>query len=333
MMGVTERLKAVKNQFCEIAKQNPALAGIDIDKVLDVGSPARQEYGTGGNVWVPYLHHKTALKVEGSDEDALAVRSKLENYIASYDGNMSIRRALNPFLDAASQFTALTLLELGAVKLNVKQPFTYASKNKGPVYVDNRFLVTESKHKGAVASFMAEMLDNEVYSEINMIVGGETAGMAPAERLAQLINLPYFYVRKEAKQHGKKSTVVGNPAMIKPPALLVEDLITDGGSKLTFIDNMRAEGASCNVVFVIFDRLQGGADALLRQKACELYSITDLQQTRKVAVEKGYISVEDDANIEEYLKDSRKWNLDRGYDWYENNVVVEKASITTAATA
>jgi orotate phosphoribosyltransferase len=324
MMGVTERLKAVKNQFCEIAKQDPALAGIDIDGILHVGNPDHQEYGTGGNVWIPYLHHQTALEVEGDDDDAIKVRSKVKEYLSSYEGAMTIRRALNPFLDAASQFTALTLLELGAVKLNVKEPFTYASKNKGPVYVDNRFLVTESKHKGAIASFMAEMRDNEVYSEINMIVGGETAGMAPAERLAQLVNLPYFYVRKEAKQHGKKSTVVGNPTKIKPPALLVEDLITDGGSKLTFIDNMRAEGANCNVVFVIFDRLQGGADALLRQKACELYSITDLQQTRKVAVEKGYISVEDDANIEEYLKDPRKWNLSHGFDWYENNVIAEK---------
>jgi len=323
MMGVTERLKGVKDQFCELAKQDPALSGIDVDKYVSAGTPVRQRYDKDGSAWFPYLHHHTALRVTEKDENGLKVDSKLQQFISSYDGMMAIRRALNPFLDSASQYTALTLLELGAVELNAKKPRQLTNKNHSPVYVDNRFLVTESKHKGATASFMAEMLDNEVCSDINMIVGGETAGMAPGERLAQLVNLPYFYVRKKVERG--KAAVVGNPNKISPPAALVEDLITDGKSKFTFIDFMRAERAFCNVTFVIFDRLQGGREALLKGRNCELYAITDLKQTRKVAVTKGYMSEEDDAVIEEYLKNPRKWNLDRGYDWYENDVIVEKA--------
>ncbi len=332
-MGVTERLKRVKDQFCELTKNDPALSGIDVDKMVYAGKPVVQSYDKdGGSAWFPYLHHQTALRIEngGDNEKSIKVDSKIKEFVSSYNGMMAIRRALNPFLDSAGQHTALTLLELEAVKLNVKEPFTYANKNKGPVYIDNRFLVTDSKHKGAIASFMAEMLETEVYSDINMICGGETAGMAPAERLAQLVNLPYFYVRKEAKQHGGKNVIVGDPKKLSPPALLVEDLITDGGSKLRFIDNMRAEGAFCNVAFVIFDRLQDGRQSLLKEKGCELYSITDLRQTRKVATEKGYLSEEDDAAIEEFMQNPKKWNLDRGYDWYEKGVIAEKADKTAS---
>ncbi len=326
MGNVTTRLKTVKNYFCEIAKRDPALDGIDVDGIVSVGTPVYQRYDRDSDAWFPYLHHQTVLRVGGNDERAIKVSSKIKEFVSGYDGMMTIRKSLNPFLEAAGEYTALTLLELGAVKLNVKEPFVYANKNRGPVYVDNRLLVTESKHKGAIASFMAEMLDNEIHSDINMIAGGETAGMSPAERLAQLVNLPYFYVRKEPKGHGGKNVVVGNPDRISPPALLVEDLITDGGSKLSFIDNMRAERAYCNVAFVIFDRLQGGRESLLQERNCELYSITDLQQTRDTAVKKGYLSEEENAAIGDYLANPKKWNLERGFDWHEKGIVVEPAT-------
>jgi len=329
--GVTRRLKAVREQFCELAKQDQTLSGIDVDKYVIPGVPVRQTYDSDSSAWFPYLHHQTALRVVEKDENGVKVEAKLQQFISSYKGMMAIRRALNPFLDAASQYTSLTLLELGAVELNVKKPRELASHNHSPVYVDNRFLITESKHKGAIASFMAEMMDHEIYSDINMIVGGETAGMSPAERLAQLVNLPYFYVRKKTERG--KSAVVGNPNKINPPALLVEDLVTDAGSKLIFVDGMRAERAFCNTIAVIFDRLQGGREVLLKDRNCELYALTDLRQTRDVAVEKGYMTFDDDTAIDEYLKNPRKWNLDHGFDWYEKDVIVEKAPVKPLATA
>lgn len=160
----------------------------------------------------------------------------------------------NSFPDAGTiaQLSAKMLLEIKAVDFQAENPFTLASGLQSPTYVDCRKLISYPRIRSALMDFMtATLLRDAGFELFDNIAGGETAGMPFAALIAERLGLPMTYVRKKPKGYGRNAQIEG--VMLEGQnVLLVEDLTTDGGSKIAFVDAIRKTGAKCNHTAVIF---------------------------------------------------------------------------------
>ena len=157
-----------------------------------------------------------------------------------------------PARDEIARLTARMLLEIRAVDFNAAQPFTYASGLKGPTYVDCRRIISFPRVRGTLMDFLAAtVLRDAGFEAFDNVAGGETAGIPFAAMVAERLSLPMTYVRKKPKGYGRNARIEG--AMTEGQrVLLVEDLTTDGGSKLSFVDAIRDTGATCAHTAVVF---------------------------------------------------------------------------------
>jgi len=159
-----------------------------------------------------------------------------------------------PHIDPATmaRLTARMLLDIGAVHFNAREPFTHASGNKAPTYIDCRKLISYPRIRSTLMDFLvAKVMGAAGFEAFDNIAGGETAGIPFAALVAERMALPMTYVRKKPKGYGRNARIEG--VMTEGQrVLLVEDLTTDGGSKLSFVDAIRETGASCGHTAVIF---------------------------------------------------------------------------------
>ena len=157
-----------------------------------------------------------------------------------------------PPRDEIARLTARALLEIKAVHFNAEVPFTLASGLPSPTYIDCRKLISYPRIRSALMDFMvATVLRDAGFEAFDNIAGGETAGIAFAALVAERLALPMTYVRKKPKGYGRNARIEG----VMTPGqrvLLVEDLTTDGGSKLSFVEAIRETGATCADAAVIF---------------------------------------------------------------------------------
>ncbi|PKP72981.1 MAG: orotate phosphoribosyltransferase [Alphaproteobacteria bacterium HGW-Alphaproteobacteria-6] len=151
-----------------------------------------------------------------------------------------------------ARLTARMLLEVGAVHFNAAEPFTLASGLPSPTYIDCRKLISFPRIRATLMDFMAATVMREAgFEAFDNIAGGETAGIPFAALVAERLALPMSYVRKKPKGYGRNARIEG----VMTPGqrvLLVEDLTTDGGSKLSFVEAIRETGAVCAHTAVIF---------------------------------------------------------------------------------
>jgi len=154
--------------------------------------------------------------------------------------------------DEIARLTARALLEIGAVHFNAEEPFTLASGLPSPTYIDCRKLISYPRIRSVLMDFLAVTVMREAGMEaFDNVAGGETAGIPFAALVAERLALPMTYVRKKPKGYGRNARIEG--AMTEGQrVLLVEDLTTDGGSKLSFVDAIRETGATCGHTAVIF---------------------------------------------------------------------------------
>jgi len=157
-----------------------------------------------------------------------------------------------PPKDEIARLTAGMLIEIGAIDFNTREPFTHASGKKAPTYVDCRKLISFPRIRSTLMDFLTVTVMREAgYEQFDNIAGGETAGIPFAAMVAERMALPMTYVRKKPKGYGRNARIEG--AMSEGQrVLLVEDLTTDGGSKLSFVDAIRDTGATCSATAVIF---------------------------------------------------------------------------------
>lgn len=151
-----------------------------------------------------------------------------------------------------ARLTARMLLDIKAVHFNATEPYTYASGLKGPTYIDCRKLISFPRIRSALMDWMvARVSDAAGFEAFDNIAGGETAGIPFAALVAERMALPMSYVRKKPKGYGRNARIEGamSPGQ---RVLLVEDLTTDGGSKLSFVQAIRDTGANCAHTAVIF---------------------------------------------------------------------------------
>ena len=151
-----------------------------------------------------------------------------------------------------ARLTARALLEIGAVHFNAREPFTLASGLPSPTYIDCRKLISHPRIRATLMDFMAVTVMREAgFEAFDNVAGGETAGIPFAALVAERLALPMTYVRKKPKGYGRNARIEGDMTEGQR-VLLVEDLTTDGGSKLSFVDAIRETGATCAHTAVVF---------------------------------------------------------------------------------
>ena len=190
---------------------------------------------------------------------------------------------------------AKDLLSIGAVFFRPDEPFTWASGIKSPVYCDNRLTLTAPAVRGDVENGLA-MLIREYYPETEVLMGTSTAGIAHAAITAHLMGLPMGYVRSGAKDHGRQNQIEGK-LEAGQKVVVVEDLISTGGSVLEVVNVLREAGADVLGIVSIFT--YGMKKGLERLAAANVvnHSLTDFDTIASVAAEEGYIRPEDVARL------------------------------------
>lgn len=185
---------------------------------------------------------------------------------------------------------AKELLSIGAVFLRPEQPFTWASGIQSPIYCDNRLTLSAPQVREKIENGLASLI-REHYPECQMLMGTSTAGIAHAAITAHLLGLPMGYVRSEAKSHGRGSRIEGR--MDKgTKVVVVEDLISTGGSAIDVVEALRAEGAEVLGIVSIFTYGIGRGLEKIRLAGTVNYSLSNLDALVDVAVSEGYIAPE-----------------------------------------
>jgi orotate phosphoribosyltransferase len=157
-----------------------------------------------------------------------------------------------PDANEMARLTARMLLEIKAVHFNAETPFTLASGLPSPTYIDCRKLISYPRIRATLMDFLTvTVMRNVGFEAFDNIAGGETAGIPFAALVAERMGLPMTYVRKKPKGYGRNARIEGQMNEGQR-VLLVEDLTTDGGSKLSFVDAIRETGATCGHTAVIF---------------------------------------------------------------------------------
>ena len=186
---------------------------------------------------------------------------------------------------------ARDLLKIQAVFFKPDEPFTWASGIKSPVYCDNRLTLTAPEVRDDVEYGLAELI-KEHYPEAEVLMGTSTAGIAHAAITAHILNMPMGYVRSGAKDHGRKNQIEGKLEKGQK-VVVVEDLISTGGSVIEVVDVLREAGAEVLGIVSIFTYgMQKSIDRLAEAKV-ENYSLTNFDIISIVAAQMDYIKDED----------------------------------------
>ena len=186
---------------------------------------------------------------------------------------------------------AKDLLSIGAVFLRPNQPFTWASGIKSPIYCDNRLTLTAVEVRKHVEAGLAEIVRTK-FPEAEVLMGTSTAGIAHAAITATILDMPMGYVRSGQKDHGRGNQIEGKLEKGQK-VVVIEDLISTGGSCIEVVNALREAGAEVLGVASIFTYgMKKGLDRMAEANVIN-YSLSNLDALVEVAAEEGYIQVED----------------------------------------
>ncbi len=208
----------------------------------------------------------------------------------------------------AARTTAAILLETQSVLMRPDEPFTLTSGRQSPVYVDCRRLIAFPRARRRLMALAGALIEDNIgFESLDLVAGGETAGIPFAAWIADLLMLPMCYVRKQPKGFGRNARIEGALAPGQR-ALLVEDLATDGGSKLGFVEALREAGADCAHTFVIFhyDIFPAGIEKL-RKAGVSLHSLATWWDVIAVAEEDGALGAQGMKVVRAFLEDPEGW--------------------------
>ena len=207
-----------------------------------------------------------------------------------------------------ARLTARMLLEIKAVHFNTAEPFTLASGLPSPTYIDCRKLISYPRIRSTLMDFLTvTTMRNAGFEAFDNIAGGETAGIPFAALVAERMALPMTYVRKKPKGYGRNARIEGQMNEGER-VLLVEDLTTDGGSKLSFVDAIRETGASCAHTAVIFYYgIFPETEKTLGDHGVDLHYLCTWWDVLAEAKNSGTFDAETIKGVEAFLNDPRGW--------------------------
>lgn len=199
---------------------------------------------------------------------------------------------------------AQQLLQIKAIKLSPQRPFTWASGIQSPIYCDNRVALSFPEVRNYIIDAFVER--SQAYPEATAVAGVATAGIAHGALLADRLGLPFAYVRAKAKAHGRQNLIEGQlPAGAK--VLVVEDLISTGGSSLQAVQALRDSGVQVLATLAIFTYGFEQAAAAFAAANCPLITLTSYEQLLEQALKDEYISTESLSLLKKWREAPASW--------------------------
>ncbi|MBC1544682.1 orotate phosphoribosyltransferase [Listeria cossartiae] len=197
------------------------------------------------------------------------------------------------------------LLAIKAVFLKPNEPFTWASGIKSPIYCDNRLTLGFPKVRQFIAQSLAEKI-KQTFGEVDVVAGTATAGIPHAAWVSDLLDLPMVYVRSKAKEHGKGNQIEG-PIAKGQKVVVIEDLISTGGSSLKAVEALEEAGAEVVGIAAIFTYGLDKGKKLLEEADTKLVTLTNYDELIEVALNENYVTAEDMATLKEWKKNPENW--------------------------
>ncbi|MEK5443192.1 MULTISPECIES: orotate phosphoribosyltransferase [unclassified Fredinandcohnia] len=200
---------------------------------------------------------------------------------------------------------AAHLLEIGAVFLQPNEPFTWSSGLKSPIYCDNRMTLSFPQVRREIAKGLSELIKIH-YPEVEVIAGTATAGIPHAAWVSDVLNIPMCYVRSKAKAHGKGNQIEGK--VVKgQKVVVIEDLISTGGSAITAAEALREAGCEVLGIVAIFSYQLPAATASLEAANISAHTLTDYPTLINVALDKNVVSENDIESLKSWRENPVDW--------------------------
>jgi len=222
-------------------------------------------------------------------------------------GNEGILKRINYFQKKYNmkEKIAEMLLNIEAVKLSPSKPFTWASGWKSPIYCDNRKALSYPEVRDYVRDAYVRVIKKE-FPDTEVIAGVATGAIAQAALVAQALNLPMVYVRSAAKAHGMTNLVEG---VVKAgqKVVVIEDLISTGGSSLKAVQALRETGCEVLGLVAIFSYNFDVASQSFEQEKCKLLTLSDYQTLNQIGLQKGFITENDLDNLKKWRENPNTW--------------------------
>ena len=210
---------------------------------------------------------------------------------------------MTPF-DAAHK-VAEFLLQIKAIKLQPEQPFTWASGWKSPIYCDNRKTLSYPQIRTYIRQQYVNVI-NEQFGKPDVIAGVATGGIAQGALIAQDMGLPFVYVRSEAKKHGLTNMVEGVVEKVQS-VVVIEDLISTGGSSIKAVDALREKGCNVKGMVAIFTYGFDEATENMKKANCTLTTLCDYNTLIEVALKHKYINEADLESLKQWRESPSTW--------------------------
>lgn len=206
-----------------------------------------------------------------------------------------------------AQETARLLLQINAIKLQPQKPFTWASGWKSPIYCDNRISLSHPPIRNYLREQLAKQIEQEI-GKPDAIVGVATGAIGIGALIADFLNLPFCYIRPEAKKHGRQNQIEGH---LEPSSrvVVIEDLISTGNSSLKAVQVLKDYGANVKAVFAIFSYDFIQATENFKAANTPLYTLSNYDNLLIQAKKSNYISDEEAGLLEEWSKTPDTWDI------------------------
>ena len=211
--------------------------------------------------------------------------------------------------DFIATLTAKMLIEIKAVHFNGEKPFIFTSGWASPVYIDCRKIISYPRARSAVIDFATATLAREIgFESIDIVAGGETAGIPFAAWIADRLALPMQYIRKKPKGFGRNAQIEGD-VVEGARTLLVEDLTTDGKSKINFVQALRDAGALVSDTFVVFHYgIFPQSRTNMANIGVRLHALATWWDVLRVAKENNYFDTHTLDQVEKFLNSPVEWS-------------------------
>ena len=202
--------------------------------------------------------------------------------------------------------TAELLLKLKAIKLKPNDPFTWASGWKSPIYCDNRILLSDPESRNIIANYFSEIIKNK-YDDVQLIAGVATGAIGIGVLVAQKLNLPFIYVRPEAKKHGRKNQIEGKISE-NQKIVVIEDLISTGKSSLNAVKALRESNLEVMGMVAIFTYGFNKSIENFEKNKVDLDTLSDYNELIKKATDIKYVKEKDSETLKKWNEDPENWS-------------------------
>ncbi len=203
------------------------------------------------------------------------------------------------------QQIAEQLLQINAIKLNITNPFTWASGWKSPIYCDNRKTLSYPMVREIIRDSFVELI-SEKFKQVNIIAGVATGAIAHGALVAEKMQLPFVYVRSASKSHGLQNKIEGE-FQVADNVVVIEDLISTGGSSLNAVSALRDAGANVLGLCAIFSYGFDIATQNFEKANCPFFTLSNYNTLTEVAVQTGYINEADSETLKIWRESPGEW--------------------------